>query len=150
MQIGRSGFSFVKRVPAYKVAEAWNQTRRNANARYQTDNKATSDALLGVQQSVSEGRATLAAQAAILRAQAELKAKQAQTPTSAPVETFPNYTRNIDRIIAGIEDLVDGSSSGGSTIQAGGATIDLDADRITLSNGDVLDIKTGQKVNVTA
>ena len=67
-------FNWVQRPSTWEYAQAWNAQRKSMVQRFLDDGAVASSAFLNAQNSMSEGMATLAAQAAVTAAQRQLEA----------------------------------------------------------------------------
>ncbi len=128
---------------AYEAATAWAAKRKAARQKFEAAQTEISNKLLSVGDAQSQGLAEIVAQIALKRITEEGKAKAKKT-CGAGEDRAPRSTpaRPTSRIrFSAIPRAV--------TLD-GGTKIDLDNDTITLSDGTVIDIKTGvKKINIT-
>jgi hypothetical protein len=143
-------FNWLPRISPYAQAQQW--TARQAAFRLDAEDvlSALSDKLSTAATDQISGLANLAAQAALDRINAAVKAKAAQAQSSSTDTTLSNFPSDPNPNSVNLPD--------GSTIQvdtstylAGGSKINLAAGTLTLPDGTVIDAKTGaKKVDVTA
>lgn len=139
-----SKYGSYRTMTAYESATAWAAKRKAARQKFEAAQSEISNKLLSVGDAQSQGLAEIVAKIALKRITEEGKVQAEKNAALAKLST------EVDTSKADIQDSVF-SSSGSATLD-GGTKIDLDSDTLTLSNGTVIDIKTGLKkvkVNVT-
>jgi len=135
-------FGWVRTLTARESVAAWTEKRKAMWQDFEQKQTAANNAFTNAWSAQIDGTGTIIGQIALDRVIAEGKAKSAANAEAAKLAT------DIDSRKADIQDsMFSGSSSG----QLDSRTkIDLDAGTITLSNGTVIDAKTGaKKINIT-
>jgi hypothetical protein len=117
---------------------AWREKRKAFQEKYEANMQNVVASLQTAWTDVGYNLGEIAANKALARIEEETKAKQAAAAAAAAAE----------------ENLINppkqsSFSYGDSVTISGGAKIDLSANTITHSDGTVVDLKTGIKVNVT-
>jgi hypothetical protein len=117
----------------WETMESWRLSRREAVRQFISERQLALNGLSTALNDSITGYANLAAQAAASRVQAETKAK-------------------IDKMLTSATDALSAAKPATSKVLLdSGSQLDLNAGTLTLSNGTIVDIKTGlKKVNVTA
>jgi hypothetical protein len=123
---------------AYESMTAWREKRKAFQEKYEANMENVVASLQTAWTDVGYNLGEIAANKALARIEEETKAKQAAAAAAAAAE----------------ENLINppkqsSFSYGDSVTISGGAKIDLSANTITHSDGTVVDLKTGIKVNVT-
>jgi hypothetical protein len=159
MSISAFGFNWAPTPSAWQQMQNWSARSKAANQQFIDTMSAVSDTFSGALTSQSTGIATLAAQAAVDRLNAEAKAAQekslADLNSSSSAPGYPSLSPSIVSSNDSEITLSDGTSIKlnsrvGQTL-AGGTRIDLEGGIMTLSNGTQIDLTTGlKKVNITA
>ena len=130
---------------AYQSMTAWREKRAQMREKFEAQQTEISNKLLSVGDAQNQGMAEIFAQIALKRVTEEGKAKIAKN------EEMAKYDTEVDTGKADINDSIFSDST--SATLDGGTKIDLGNDTLTLSDGTVLDIKTGAKkikIDVTA
>ncbi|HWV51405.1 hypothetical protein [Pseudorhodoplanes sp.] len=123
---------------AYQSMVSWREKRKAFQEKYEAKMENAVSALQTAWNDVGYNIGEIAANRALARIQQEAKAKQEK----ALAELAAEQSR--------INPPKQSSFSYSDTVtMSGGTTIDLAANRITHSDGTVVDLKTGLKVNVT-
>jgi hypothetical protein len=136
-----SRYSSYRTMTAYEATTAWSAKRKAARQKFEANQTAATDAFINAASAKIDGLGTLIGQQALDRVIAEGKAKTARQAELAKLDT------TIDSHKADIQDSIFSSSSSG-TLDSG-TQIDLNAGTITLSDGTVIDAKTGaKKINI--
>jgi hypothetical protein len=137
-----SKYGSYRTMTAYESATAWSAKRKAARQKFEAEQSAVSSILLNVGDAQSQGLAEIVAQVALKRITEEGSAKAKKNAELA------KFSTEVDTDRADIPDSV--FSGSGKTTFDGGTTVDLNSNTITLSDGTVIDIKTGlKKVNIT-
>jgi hypothetical protein len=153
MSISSSRFNWVQTPSAWQQMQNWYAQRKAANQEFLDNMSAVSDAFSGAITTQFSGAANLAAQAAIDRLNAEVKAKQSKAAASASASPYPSLGPSITNVNNDQITLSDGTKIDLDSTNRlnGGSRIDLNASTLTLSNGTQIDLKAGlKKVNITA
>jgi hypothetical protein len=79
-------FKWVNRPSRWESAQAWRAQRSNMVQRFLNEGSVAANAFLNAQQNLSVGMATLAAQASITRAQAEITAVRNQFAAAGSID----------------------------------------------------------------
>jgi hypothetical protein len=124
---------------AYESMTAWREKRKAFQEQYEVNQQNVVASLQTAWNDVGYNLGEIAANKALARIQEETKAKQAAAAAAAAAQ----------------ENLINppkqsSFSYSDSVTISGGAKINLSANTITHSDGTVVDLKTGIKVNVTA
>src|SRR5215470_403650 len=132
-------FNWLPRVSAWQEMQNWRDRQANAAVAADTASAIISK-MSGAATSQIQGSAKLAAQAALDRVNAAIKAKQAanakSNPTTPPRPSAPTSIK----LSTGETIPVDPAVT-----LAGGAKVNLGDGTLTLSDGTQIDIKTGLK-----
>jgi hypothetical protein len=137
-----SKYGSYRTMTAYESATAWAAKRKAARQKFEAEQSAVSSILLNVGDAQSQGLAEIVAQIALKRITEEGKVKAEKNAKLAEFDT------EVDTGMADKNDSVFSDST--SATLDGGTKIDLGANTLTLSDGTVIDIKTGvKKVNIT-
>lgn len=123
---------------AYESMQTWRAKRQAAQEEYQATSNATMSALASAQNDQGYAIGEIAANRALKRMQDEAKAKQAKA--LAAVASRQNQINPPKQSSFAYND---------SVTVGGGAKIDFGSNTITHTDGTVVDLKTGLKVNVT-
>jgi hypothetical protein len=124
---------------AYENMTAWREKRKAFQEKYEAQLEQSVSALQTAWTDVGYNLGEIAANKALARIQEETKAKQAKAAAAAAAQ----------------ENLINAPkqssfSYNDSVTVGGGAVINLSANTITHTDGTVVDLKTGLKVDVTA
>lgn len=138
--IGSGKNRYFRVLSARENIEAWRARRKVMREDFEQRQTAANSAFSAAMSSTVDAGSTRAAKLAIARMQAELKAKQEQAAKQASRDAIDAY--RVDRKDSKF------SEKSSATFDSG-TSIDLGSGRMTLSNGTVIDIKTGARVNVT-
>jgi hypothetical protein len=123
---------------AYESMTAWREKRKAFQEKYEAQLEQSVSALQTAWTDVGYNLGEIAANKALARIQEETKAKQAAAAAaSAAEENLINPPKQSS------------FSYNDSVTMSGGAVINLSANTITHTDGTVVDLKTGSKVNVT-
>jgi hypothetical protein len=137
-----SKYGSYRTMTAYESATAWAAKRKAARQKFEAEQSAVSSILLNVGDTQSQGLAEIVAQIALKRITEEGKVKAEKNAKLAEFDT------EVDTGKADNNDSVFSDST--SATLEGGTKIDLGNNTLTLSDGTVIDIKTGvKKVNIT-
>jgi hypothetical protein len=137
-----SKYGAYRTMTAYESATAWAAKRKAARQKFEAAQSEISNKLLSVGDAQSQGLAEIVAQIALKRITEEGSAKAKKNAELA------KFSTEVDTGKADISDSVFSDST--SATLDGGTKIDLGANTLTLSDGTVIDIKTGvKKVNIT-
>jgi hypothetical protein len=137
-----SRYSSYRTMTAYEAVTAWKTKRKAMRQKFEAEQSAASEKLLNASASKIDGMGSIIGQIALDRVIAEGKAKAEKNAALA------KFATDVDANKADIQDSIfSGAASG--TLDSG-TKIDLNSGEITLSNGTVIDAKTGvKKVNIT-
>jgi len=135
---GVKKMNWVRSPSAYQSMVSWREKRKASQETFDANNQNTVAALQAAWVDVGLNIGQIAANRAMARIQQEFKAKQEQRAVEAAAQLEINAPKRSS------------FSYNDSVTMSGGATINLAANTITHSNGTVVDLKTGLKVNVTA
>ena len=124
---------------AHESMTAWREKRKAFQEKYEVNRQNVVSSLQTAWTDVGYNIGEVAANRALTRIQAEAKAKQEKAAAAAAAEA--------NRVEA---PKLSSFSYNDSVTVSGGAQINLAANTITHSDGTVVDLKTGLKVNVTA
>jgi hypothetical protein len=122
---------------AYESTTAWRAKLKSMREKFETSQAEASSALTSATSDHVMASNDIIARIAMARIQAEAKAKaesDKKLATSGPIDTSR----------ADLKDSMFSDSDSGQLDS--GTKVDLKKDTITLSNGKVIDIRTGQKV----
>ncbi len=136
---GVKKMNWVQTPSAYESMSAWREKRKAFQEQYEVNQQNVVASLQTAWNDVGYNLGEIAANKALARIQEEAKAKQAKAAAAAAAEQ--NQINPPKQSSFSYNDSV--------TI-SGGAKIDLTANTITHTDGTVVDLKTGIKVNVTA
>ena len=136
---GVKKMNWVQTPSAYESMSAWREKRKAFQEQYEVNQQNVVASLQTAWNDVGYNLGEIAANKALTRIQEETKAKQAKSAAAAAAEQ--NQINPPKQSSFSYNDSV--------TI-SGGAKIDLTANTITHTDGTVVDLKTGIKVNVTA
>lgn len=131
--ISSNRFGWVRTPSAYQSLQAWHQRQASFRQDFEANQSAAMSAFGDAMSNQISQSGTISAQIALDRIQAAAKAKFAAISDGASA-TSSTTANPVDPIV-----LSDGSS-----------TIDVTGGTLTLSNGTVIDLKTGLKVDTTA
>lgn len=136
-----SRYSSFRTMTAYEAATAWSAKRKVMRQEFEDRQTAANNAFTDAWVAKIDGMGTIIGQIALDRVIAEGKAKTAANAEAAKLAT------EIDSNKADIDDSMFSGSSSGQLDS--GTKIDLNAGTITLSDGTVIDAKTGaKKINI--
>jgi hypothetical protein len=136
-----SRYSSYRTMTAYEGITAWQAKRKVMRQDFEEKQSAANTAFLNAWSGQIDGLNTIIGQIALDRITEEGKAKAAAKAEAAKLDT------TIDSSKADIKDSIFSGSSSGQLDS--GTKIDLDAGTITLSDGTVIDSKTGvKKINI--
>ena len=136
-----SRYSSYRTMTAYEGVTAWQAKRKVMRQEFESRQQAANDAFTNAWSSQIDGMNTIIAQIALDRIASEGKAKAAAKAEAAKIDT------TVDTSLADTQDSIFAEGSGQLD---SGTKIDLDGGTITLSDGTVIDSKTGvKKVNIT-
>jgi hypothetical protein len=138
-------FNWLPRVSVWQELQNWRDQQANASVAADTTSAIISK-MSGAATNQVEGSAKLAAQAALDRVNAAIKVKQnAHANASSSTATKPSAPTSIN-LSTGESIPIDPALT-----LAGGSKVNLNDGTLTLSDGTVIDIKTGLKkaVDVT-
>ncbi len=138
-----SRYSSYRTMTAHEAVKAWKEKRKVMRQEFEERQTAANNAFTNAWTAKIDGLGTIAGQIALDRVIAEGKAKTAKAAELAKFDT------EIDSHKADIQDSIfSGSTSG--TLDSG-TKIDLNSGTITLSDGTVIDAKTGaKKIDIVA
>jgi hypothetical protein len=137
-----SKYGAYRTMTAYESATAWAAKRKAARQKFEAAQSEISNKLLSVGDAQSQGLAEIVAQIALKRITEEGSAKAKKNAELA------KFSTEVDTGKADVSDSVFSDST--SATLDGGTKIDLGNDTLTLSDGTVIDIKTGvKKINIT-
>lgn len=131
--------NWTRTMSAYESMTSWREKRKAFQEKYEAQLQQSVSALQTAWTDVGYNLGEIAANKALARIQEETKAKQAAAAASAAAQ---------ENLIAPPKQS--SFSYGDSVTLSGGAKVSLSANTITHSDGTVVDLKTGLKVNVTA
>ena len=136
-----SRYSSYRTMTAREAVTAWTAKRKAMRQEFEGRQTAANNAFINAASAKIDGMGTLIGQKALDRVIAEGKAKTARQAELAKLDT------TIDSNKADIKDSMFSGSTSGQLDS--GTKIDLDAGTITLSDGTVIDAKTGaKKINI--
>lgn len=130
--------NWVRTPSAHQSMTAWREKRKAFQEKYEANLQNVVASLQTAWTDVGYNIGEIAANKALSRIQAEAKAKQEKAAAAAAAEA--------NRVEAPKQSAF---SYNDSVTVSGGAQINLSANTITHSDGTVIDLKTGIKVNVT-
>ena len=136
-QVKKMGWT--RAMTAYESMTSWREKRKAFQEKYEANMQNAVAALETAWTDVGYNIGEIAANRAMTRIQNEIKAKQEKALSAATAEQ--------NQITAPKQSSF---SYGDSVTMAGGAKIDLSSNTITHTDGTIVDLKTGLKVNVTA
>lgn len=136
---GIKSMNWTRTQSAYESMTAWREKRKAFQEKYEAQMSESVSALETAWNDVGYNLGEIAANRALARIQEEAKAKQAKAAAAAAAER--NLINPPKQSSFNYND---------SVTMSGGATINLSANTITHTDGTVVDLKTGLKVNVTA
>ncbi len=134
-------YAWTRPLTAYESAAAWRAKRAAMYQKFKNSQAAGAAALSDATMNQVTGSGDIAARIATARIAAEKAAKAEAAKNATPDEP-------IDTSKADIKDSMFSDSSTGKLDS--GTSIDLAGGTITLSNGKVIDIRSGARVNYTA
>jgi hypothetical protein len=134
-------YTAYRQMTPWEATKAWSAKRKVMRQEFESRQSEATSALTDAMANNASGAGELAAKMAVARIEKETKAKQADAARAA--ESAANDTTRAD--------LYESKFSDSSSAKLdSGTSIDLSSNTLTLSNGTVIDIKTGvKKVNVT-
>jgi len=135
---GVKKMNWVRTPSAHQSMTAWREKRKAFQEKYETNMQNVVASLQSAWTDVGYNIGETAANKALARIQAEARAKQEKAAAAAAAEA--------NRVEAPKQSAF---SYNDSVTVSGGAQINLSANTITHSDGTVIDLKTGIKVNVT-
>jgi uncharacterized protein (DUF2461 family) len=135
---GVKKMNWVRTPSAHQSMTAWREKRKAFQEKYETNMQNVVASLQTAWTDVGYNIGEIAANKALARIQAEARAKQEKAAAAAAAEA--------NRVEAPKQSAF---SYNDSVTVSGGAQINLSANTITHSDGTVIDLKTGIKVNVT-
>jgi NADH dehydrogenase/NADH:ubiquinone oxidoreductase subunit G len=134
-------YSSYRTMSAYEATTAWASKRKAMRQEFEGRQSAANNAFINAASSKIDGMGTLIGQKALDRVIAEGKVKAEKNAALAKLAT------EIDSNKADIKDSMFSDSTSGQLDS--GTKIDLNAGTITLSDGTVIDSKTGaKKINI--
>jgi hypothetical protein len=136
---GVKKMNWVQTPSAYESMSAWREKRKAFQEKYEVNMQNAVASLQTAWTDVGYNIGEIAANKALTRIQQEAKAKQEKADAAAAAEA--------NRVEA---PKLSAFSYNDTVTVSGGAQINLAANTITHSDGTVVDLKTGIKVNVTA
>jgi len=137
-------FGWFRTASAYESATAWSAKRKSMRQDFEAKQSDANNRLVNAWAGDIDGKGTLVGQIALARVIAEGKAKSAARAESDKLAT------EIDSSKADIQDSIFSGDSASGQLDSG-TKIDLDSGTITLSNGTVIDAKTGaKKIDIVA
>ncbi len=136
---GIKKMGWTRTMTAYESMSAWRTKRKAFQQKYESNLQNVVASLQSAWNDASYNLGEIAANRAMARIQEEAKAKQLKVAAAAAAEQ--NLIRAPKQSSFSYND---------SVTMTGGATINLSANTITHSDGTVVDLKTGIRVNVTA
>ena len=134
---GVKKMNWVRNPSAYESMVSWREKRKAFQEKYEANMQNVVSALQTAWTDAGLNIGEIAANRALARIQREFKAKQEKAAADAAARLEINPPKQ-------------SPFSYTDTVTVGGATINLAANTITRSDGAVIDLKTGLKVNVTA
>jgi hypothetical protein len=138
-----SRYSSYRTMTAYEGITSWQAKRKVMRQEFESRQQAANDAFTNTWSGQIDGMNTIIAQIALDRITTEGKAKAAKQ-----AEDAKNVTE-IDTNLADTQDSIFSGESSSGQLDSG-TKIDLNAGTITLSDGTVIDSKTGaKKINIT-
>lgn len=135
---GVKKMNWVRTPSAHQSMTAWREKRKAFQEKYEANLQNVVASLQTAWTDVGYNIGEIAANKALARIQAEARAKQEKAAAAAAAEA--------NRVEAPKQSAF---SYNDSVTVSGGAQINLSANTITHSDGTVIDLKTGIKVNVT-
>jgi FKBP-type peptidyl-prolyl cis-trans isomerase len=135
---GIKKMNWVQTPSAYESMSSWREKRKAFQEKYEANMQNVVASLQTAWTDVGYNIGEIAANRALARIQQETKAKQEKAAAAAAAEA--------NRVEAPKQSSF---SYNDSVTVSGGAVIDLSANTITHTDGTVVDLKTGIKVNVT-
>lgn len=135
---GIKKMNWVQTPSAHQSMTAWREKRKAFQEKYETNMQNVVASLQTAWTDVGYNIGEIAANKALTRIQAEAKAKQEKAAAAAAAEA--------NRVEAPKQSAF---SYNDTVTVSGGAQINLSASTITHSDGTVIDLKTGIKLNVT-
>jgi FKBP-type peptidyl-prolyl cis-trans isomerase len=135
---GIKKMNWVQTPSAYESMSSWREKRKAFQEKYEANMENVLASLQTAWTDVGYNIGEIAANRALARIQQETKAKQEKAAAAAAAEA--------NRVEAPKQSSF---SYNDSVTVSGGAVIDLSANTITHTDGTVVDLKTGIKVNVT-
>jgi FKBP-type peptidyl-prolyl cis-trans isomerase len=135
---GIKKMNWVQTPSAYESMSSWREKRKAFQEKYEANMQNVVASLQTAWTDVGYNIGEIAANRALARIQQETKAKQEKAAAAAAAEA--------NRVEAPKQSSF---SYNDSVTVSGGAVISLSANTITHSDGTVVDLKTGIKVNVT-
>jgi hypothetical protein len=136
---GIKKMNWSRTISAYESMTAWREKRKAFQEKYEAQLQQSVSALQTAWNDVGYNLGEIAANKALARIQAEAKAKQAKASAAAAAEE--------NQINAPKQSSF---SYNDSVTVSGGAIINLSANTITHTDGTVVDLKTGLRVDLTA
>ena len=135
-------FGWVRTATARENMTAWNEKRKAMREEFESKQSAARDAFASAWSTQISDSGTIYGQIALKRIQAEIQEKLARNQELAQYET------KVETSKADTKDSIFANSATGELDS--GTKINLSSDTLTLSDGTVIDIKTGvKKVNLT-
>jgi hypothetical protein len=136
-------FGWVRTLSARESVAAWKEKRKVMRQEFEEKQTAANNAFTNAWTAKIDGMGSIVGQIALERVIAEGKAKAAKNAEIAKLAT------DVDANKADIDDSIFSGSTSGQLDS--GTKIDMNAGTITLSNGTVIDAKTGaKKINIVA
>ena len=135
---GVKKMNWVRNPSAYESMVSWREKRKAFQEKYEAHMADAVSALQTAWTDVGYNIGEIAANRAMKRIQEEAKAKQEKLQTQLADENTRPYQPTYSTI-----------TESGAVELAGGAKINLSSNTLTMSDGTVIDLTTGLKVNVT-
>jgi hypothetical protein len=135
---GIKKMNWARNPSAYQSMVSWREKRKAFQEKYEANMANTVAALQTAWTDVGYNLGEIAANRAMKRIQDEAKVKQEKLQAQLANENTRPYQPTYSKI-----------TESGSAELAGGAKIDLNSNRLTMSDGTVIDLTTGLKVSVT-
>ena len=129
---GTTSVSGWRTMSAYESMTAWRNKRKAFQQRYEANMQEAVSQLQTAWNDVGYNAGEIAAKRAVKRIEDEIKAKQEKQAAQAANEANQPYKPALSRL-----------SETGNAEFDGGSKVDLNSNKLTLSNGTVIDLKTG-------
>jgi hypothetical protein len=135
---GVKKMNWVRNPSAYQSMVSWREKRKAFQEKYEAHMADAVSALQTAWNDVGYNIGEIAANRAVKRIQEEAKARQEKLQAQLAAENTRPYQPTYSTI-----------TETGTAELSGGAKINLDSNTLTMSDGTVIDLTTGLKVNVT-